>query len=219
MLMFIQSLHLLATDIPGTKKFYNELLGVSIIEESDKHLSFAFGSSALHFHVTTVDDPYYHLAFLIPNNKLQEAFDWVQARTNILPSSAEEVIADFTTWNAKSFYFYDNQQNILEFITHYDLQITAETPFAASSVTGVCEIGIPVVDVAHACKEFNTLFKIPYFIKGPRSQDFAVMGDANGLFIISQIGRCWWPTQRKAEKHWIKVLIENDGVKNEFVFE
>ncbi len=67
--------------------------------------------------------------------------------------------------------------------------------------------------------EFNTLFHIPYFEKGPRLQDFAVMGDADGMFIVSKTGRGWLPTMRPSEKHWTKVLVENDGVKNEFVFE
>lgn len=217
--MFIQSLHLHTNGIEATKKFYNDVLQVPPVKETEQSISFAFGHSTLYFHQSFEKQPFYHVAFSIPNNKLQEALQWVSERTEILPYSQEETIADFTGWNAKAFYFHDNNKNILEFITHYDLQTSSEQPFSTTLITGICEIGVTVEDVGHACHEFNTLFGLPYFAKGPRLHDFAVMGDANGMFIVSKTGRGWLPTLRACEKHWTKVLIENDGVKNEFVFE
>ncbi len=217
--MFIQSLHLLTNDLAATKKFYTELLQTPIIKKSEQYISFAFGHSTLSFHASYENDPFYHVAFSIPNNKLDEALKWVGEKTNILPYSEKEIIADFIGWNAKAFYFHDNNQNILEFITHYDLKTSSTQSFSTALITGICEIGITVEDVGHACHEFNTLFHIPYFEKGPRLQDFAVMGDADGMFIVSKTGRGWLPTMRPSEKHWTKVLVENDGVKNEFVFE
>src|SRR6476646_6968093 len=184
--MFIQSLHLRTNDLAATKKFYTELLQTPVIKESEQYISFAFGHSTLNFHTSYESNPFYHVAFSIPNNKLQEALEWASERTDILPYSDKEVIANFIGWNAKAFYFHDNNQNILEFITHYDLKTSSTQSFSAALITGICEIGITVEDVAHASNEFNTLFHIPYFVKGPRLQDFVVMGDANGMFIISK---------------------------------
>jgi extradiol dioxygenase family protein len=217
--MFIQSLHLHTHDLAATKEFYSELLQVPMINESGKNISFAFGHSALHFHSSLENKPFYHVAFSIPNNKLEEAMQWISDKTAILPYSESQMIADFTGWNAKAFYFHDNNENILEFITHYDLKTSSAQSFSAELITGICEIGITVEDVPHACKEFHTLFHLPYFPKGPQLKDFGVMGDANGMFIVSKTGRGWLPTLRPCEKHWTKVLIENDGIKNEFVFE
>lgn len=217
--MFIQSLHLRTNDLATTKKFYTELLQTPVIKESEQHISFAFGHSTLNFYASYESNPFYHVAFSIPDNKLEEALEWVRERTDILPYSEKEIIADFIGWNAKAFYFHDNNQNILEFITHYDLKTSSTQPFSAALITGICEIGVTVEDVDHAGNEFNTLFHLPYFVKGPRLQDFAVMGDANGMFIVSKTGRGWLPTMRPSEKYWTKVLVENDGVKNEFVFE
>jgi catechol 2,3-dioxygenase-like lactoylglutathione lyase family enzyme len=217
--MFIQALHLHTNNIEATKQFYAELLQVPVVKESEQCVSFAFGHSTLMFYASFEKNPFYHIAFSIPNNKLDEALEWMSAKTEILPYSEKELIADFIGWNAKSFYFHDNNKNILELITHYDLKTSSAQSFSAELITGICEIGITVEDVAHACNEFNTLFKLPYFSKGPRLQDFAVMGDANGMFIVSKTGRGWLPTMRPCEKHWTKVLVENDGVKNEFVFE
>jgi catechol 2,3-dioxygenase-like lactoylglutathione lyase family enzyme len=217
--MFIQSLHLRTNDLATTKKFYTELLQTPVIKESEQHILIAFGHSTLNFHASYESNPFYHVAFSIPNNKLEEALERVRERTEILPYSEKEIIADFIGWNAKAFYFHDNNQNILEFITHYDLKTSSTQPFSTALITAICEIGITVEDVAHACNEFNTLFHLPYFVKGPRLKDFAVMGDANGMFIVSKTGRGWLPTMRSSERHWTKVMVENDGVKNEFVFE
>jgi catechol 2,3-dioxygenase-like lactoylglutathione lyase family enzyme len=217
--MFIQALHLHTNNIEVTKQFYTELLQVPVVKESGQSVSFAFGHTTLIFYASYEKDPFYHVAFSIPNNKLDEALEWAAARTEILPYTEKELIADFTGWNAKAFYFHDNNKNILEFITHYDLKTSSAQPFSAQLITGACEIGITVEDVGHACYEFNTLFNLPYFSKGPRLQDFAVIGDANGMFIVSKAGRGWLPTLRPCEKHWIKVMVENDGMKNELVFE
>ena len=217
--MFIQSLHLRTNDLATTKRLYAEVLQTPVIKGSEQYISFAFGHSTLNFHASYESNPFYHVAFSIPNNKLEEALEWVRERTEILPYSEKEIIADFIGWNAKAFYFHDNNQNILEFITHYDLKTSSIQPFSTALITGICEIGITVEDVAHACNEFNALFHLPYFVKGPRLKDFAVMGDANGMFIVSKTGRGWLPTMRSSERHWTKVMVENDGVKNEFVFE
>jgi extradiol dioxygenase family protein len=217
--MFIQSLHLRTNDLASTEEFYTKLLQTPVIKEAEQNVSFAFGHSTLNFHASYESNPFYHVAFAIPNNKLEEALEWISERTEILPYSEKEIIADFIGWNAKAFYFHDNNQNILEFITHYDLKTSSTQSFSTALISGICEIGVTVEDVEHACNEFNTLFHLPYFIKGPRLQDFAVIGDANGMFIISKSGRGWLPTMRPAEKHWTKVMVENEGVKNEFVFE
>jgi catechol 2,3-dioxygenase-like lactoylglutathione lyase family enzyme len=217
--MFIQSLHLHTNDLTATKKFYVDLLQVPVIHESEKSVSFALGHSALYFHASLEKNPFYHVAFSIPNNKLEEALEWISKKTAILPYSETEMIANFVGWNAKSFYFHDNNENILEFITHYDLKTNSTHEFSAALITGICEIGITVEDVPHACNEFHTLFNLPYFPKGPQLDDFGVMGNANGMFIVSKTGRGWVPTFRPCEKHWTKVMIENGGVKNEFVFE
>jgi extradiol dioxygenase family protein len=217
--MFIQALHLHTQDLAATKKFYKELMQAPVINESEKHIALGFGHSALTFHASAENNPFYHVAFSIPNNKLDEALEWVSEKTAILPYSETEMIADFVGWKAKSFYFHDNNENILELITHYELKTSSTQPFNAELITGICEIGVTVEDVEHACKEFNELFHIPYFPKGPQLPDFGVMGDANGMFIVSKTGRGWLPTFRPCEKHWTKVLVENDGTKNEFVFE
>lgn len=217
--MLIKELTLLTTDITATRKFYHGLMGFPVLKEDNEHISFKIGNSILFFQRTKLyAAPFYHVAFTIPNNKLIEATDWVTHRTSLLPYSAHESIADFKGWNAKAFYFHDNQQNILEFITHFDLQTRDQKKFSAASVENICEIGIVTTNVSETCADIHNAYGIPYFVKGPRFNDFAAMGDSYGLLIISQIKRGWLPTQRPAEKFPVKIIMESKGNIKELFF-
>jgi hypothetical protein len=37
------------------------------------------------------------------------------------------------------------------------------------------------------------------------------MGDEQGLFIVTKIGRGWLPTQQPAQRHRTTVVFESDG--------
>jgi len=218
--MLIKELLLLTTNIVAVKKFYQELMGFPVIRETMQSVSFKTGSSILSFELTnSYPAPFYHVAFAIPNNKLTEALEWIEQRAPILLYLEKEQIADFKGWNAKAFYFHDQQQNILEFITHFDLHTNDQKPFSASSVESICEIGIVTENVSETCEAIKTKYNVSYFEKGPLLNDFAVMGDSHGLFIISKKKRGWLPTQRPAEKFPVQVKIEVDGSVKELSFD
>lgn len=192
---------------------------MQVTEETEHTISFLFGHSLLTFHATDTGNPFYHFAFLIPNNKLYEAIEWVKERTSVLPYSQTQLVANFKGWNAEAFYFHDGGYNILEFITHYDLQIFSDKPFSLNSLSGICEAGIVVKNVAETCSQLHKNNRIPYFKKGPFMNDFAVMGEEHGMFIISSIGRGWLPTMRPAERNRVEVLVQNNGTEKTFVFD
>jgi len=217
--MLIKELTLLTNEINATKEFYHRLMEFPIIEETTNTVSFRTGNSILHFRLTVnTIAPFYHIAFSIPNNKLHEALNWISKRSTILPYSENELIADFVGWNAKAFYFHDSQENILEFITHFDLHTNSNMPFSSSSVERICEAGIVVDDVTTACKNINSTYRIPYFAKGPFMKDFAVMGDSEGLLIISKKDRGWLPTQRPSKKFPLKLIVDNNSEIRELLF-
>jgi catechol 2,3-dioxygenase-like lactoylglutathione lyase family enzyme len=204
--MQIKSLEIATADLAAAKTFYHQILNFPLLDESDQQVSFAAGHSRLSF-VKAATTAFYHIAFLIPSNQLVQAFNWVRSKTSILPFTEESCIADFPNWNAEAFYFHDAAQNILEFIVHHDLAHTSETPFSASSIIGICEVGMPMPSVPDACRVFNQQFGIPYYKKGPHLPHFAVMGEEDGLLIVTAIGRGWLPTQRPAEQHPLQVQL------------
>ncbi len=52
---------------------------------------------------------------------------------------------------------------------------------------------------------------LTFFSKQPRGDHFAVIGDDNGLLILVNIGRIWFPHHRLAEKHWTKIKVSSNG--------
>lgn len=121
--MEILELTLLTNNILETKKFYEQIIGFEKLFETETTVSFAVGFSKLTFELTQKAlQPKYHFAFNISSNKLNEAINWTLERTPLIKIE-NSYVADFHYWNAKSIYFYDNNQNILEFICRYDLTI------------------------------------------------------------------------------------------------
>ena len=60
--------------------------------------------------------------------------------------------------------------------------------------------------------EKNNLY---FFAKGSKSEKFATLGNDNGLFIIVETNRKWYPTEQQAEKHYTKIKISTDGLTRE----
>lgn len=209
--MQIRKIELLTQSLGDVKAFYNGVLHWPVLHQDERQISLGVGYSTITFKLTTAQIGIYHFALLIPKNKVEEAYRWLKAKTNILPFNAQSDIADFSNWHAQAFYFHDHHQNILELIAHHDLSYTAEEPFTEASIIGVCEMGLVVDDVTDACHHLHKTFGIPYFSKGPYLKDFAVMGEEDGLLIISAKGRGWLPTGQAAAVNGLKVWVEVSG--------
>jgi catechol 2,3-dioxygenase-like lactoylglutathione lyase family enzyme len=213
--MNILAIELLTDDIDKTETFYNEVLGLSTASKSKSSISFATVSTKLTFRSSENVNPVYHFAFDIPNNKLMDAFAWIEKKTEILEIIPPDKIADFYNWNAKSFYFYDNNGNILEFIARYDLDNTSEKPFDGLSILSVSEIGFVSKDVSHLCDELCEKYNLSVFSKQPKLNKFIVLGTDSGLFILVDENRDWYPTHTKSKSFWTKVLFLNNGETRE----
>src|SRR6187402_3931007 len=137
--MNILELELLSDSISKTEAFYNRVLGFETINSDHLSVSFQVGTTKLTFHSSQNVNPVYHFAFDVPNNKLLEAFIWIESKTEIMYVIPPDKIADFSNWNAKSFYFYDNNGNILEFIARNDLDNASEKSFDGKSILSVSE--------------------------------------------------------------------------------
>lgn len=209
--MKILELELLSDDILKTEAFYNQVLGLETVFKGDSSVSFQAGNTKLTFHTSQNEKPVYHFAFDVPNNKLLEAFSQIENQTEIMYVIPPEKIADFYNWNAKSFYFYDNNGNIVEFIARNDLDNASEKPFDGNSILSVSEIGLVSKNVNEQCDElFNKYGLIPYS-KQPKLPKFIVLGTVTGLFILVEENRDWYPTDKKSKSFWTKILFNFNG--------
>ncbi|RTY95358.1 VOC family protein [Flavobacterium sp. GT3R68] len=217
--MNILEIHLLTNSIIETDHFYSKILGFKSTMKSDDQIAFQIGTTRVYFLLSVkIQNPIYHFAFDIPGNKLGEALDWVQEKAKIIEYEPDHYIVDFVNWNAKSFYFYDNNRNILECITRFDLKNTSENDFNSASFIKISEIGLVTADVLSFCDNLNSEYGLDFYEKQPKSPNFSVVGNVNGLFIVSGKKRNWYPTSHKAGPFWTKVVFENNGKIQELFF-
>lgn len=209
--MKIREIELLTDSIPETEKFYSEVLGFEKINSGPGSISYRTGQSVLIFNESINLKPKYHFAFNIPCNKLIEALDWIKEKTEVIKNPDGDFITDFDNWNAKAFYFYDNNGNILEFIVRFDLNNISDKNFGTGSLESISEIGIVTDEPLKLADDLINQNQLCYFSKGPKRADFAVLGDDNGLIVISNLERNWYPTQDRAEKHYVKMILEADN--------
>ena len=215
--MLLSRITLHTSNLGRTLDFYENTLGLTLAECPSERLTFTVGRSRLVFLPSRRGRaPFYHLAFSVAHHQFEAAVAWLEQRTAILPFCGDHRIAEFPTWEARAVYFHDPDGNILELIARQALPAAPTPRFVRTPIVGLSEIGLVADDVALACQALHEHYGVPYFARGPYLRDFAAMGDDEGLFIVCQTGRGWWPTLRPAERHPLEVAIEREGVASRF---
>jgi hypothetical protein len=181
--------------------FYEKVLALPVHRKPGE-TEILIGNSQIFFTQSTWgQNPFYHFAFNIPANKIEEAKDWLSAKVKLLwMADYNSDVADFRNWHAKSIYFFDEAGNIVELIARFDLKNGREEPFSSAQLLSVSEIGI-VYREKEIEKNTNALIQrneLAYFPKQPPFPQFKAVGDDEGLFIIVTEGRNWYPTSDKA---------------------
>ncbi|MEO8862497.1 MAG: hypothetical protein ABI358_13805 [Ginsengibacter sp.] len=178
--------------------FYKEILELNTSYSDEKSIKVIAGESHLIFEETIYsEDPFYHFAFNIPNNKFEEAIEWATNKIDLLwLDDYKGYIADFVNWKAKSFYFQDPAGNILEMITRLELEDNADEPFSCRHIRNISEIGLvyEVDDFDGSVQQLLKTFPVHYFKKQPPLPHFRAIGDDEGLFIIVPNERVWFGT-------------------------
>ena len=190
--MHIQELSLQTHHLAKQKEFYSTTLGLPLLEETTDAFMVQAGTTRLRFQETQ-QYLLYHIAFTIPRNTFAPAKSWLRKRVPLLRKDDEDEIF-FAGINARSLYFCDAANNILEFIVHYDLDQETDGAFGVADILHVSEIGLPVEDVPALATMLKDSLNIePY--SGPVSESFAFLGDIYGQLVVVKIGRPWLPTE------------------------
>lgn len=213
--MKIIELELLTANIPATAQFYKNVLGLQPYQREDNSLLFyRIGFTRLIFRHVEGIEPVYHFAIDLPNNRFFDCYNYIKQHTPLLPVENNDDIANFVNWDAKSFYFKDNNGNLLEGITRYPNRTIAEEAFGSHSYIGISEIGLVTNNVPELADILLKEHGIPIFHRQPRGDKFTVSGDDKGLFIVAEKGRDWYPTTVKAQSFRTRVLYFDNGHVN-----
>jgi len=213
--MKLEQIQIQTNNIQETTAFYQDILDLPIIEKNSKWITIQAGNSILKFIENTAFNSIYHFAFNIPENKLDEAIEWCKNKVGLIVIEDQNVIANFETWNANAVYFYDNNGNLLEFIARHDLDNTATENFSSKSILNISEIGIVTENPLELGNQLIEKHALEFFSKNNNSDVFSALGNDEGLLIIVNPNRNWYPTQTPSQSNPTEIRIQN----NENIFE
>lgn len=208
--MKIHSLSLPSTNFDSMREFYTSVLGLKLAESDSQFFTLQAGFTRMAFN--TINDgtlPKHHFAFNIPPNLFQEAKTWLAERTGLISGKEGQVEFDFSNWNALGMYFIDPAGNIGELIARDMLPSAQADEFSADHIVSVSEIGVPVPDVPGTVDLLRRAAGLqPY--RG-ETDTFTAVGDENGLLIVVQQGREWYPrTGISAQPSPLEIWFENN---------
>ena len=193
--MKIKEVILFTNNIQKQRQFYKTVLEFEQIEDSSERISFKAGKSILTFQYKEGVKPS-HLAFNIPSNAINDALIWLRKRTEVLDCEGEK-IADFSNWKAKAIYFYDADNNIMEFIARERIDKESDFAFTPRTILSISEMAIATDNIEAIYNTINNLKSIPIF-DGDFTR-FCALGNDEGLFIlIDKNKKKWYPTMEDA---------------------
>ena len=202
--MRIEFLQIFTSNLQKQKNFYRNVLQLTVNDISERSFQIDAGFSILEFQEKKGATPY-HIAFHIPPLQEEKALKWLKHRVLILNSNGDEIV-DFPAWKARSIYFYDADNNVLEFISRKDLFPVGSSEFSEHSVLGIAEIGLATGDVSRIFTLLNEKLSLKKFTGD--YEKFCATGDDEGLFIvINKNLKDWFPSDDKAFPSEFKIKI------------
>lgn len=210
--MRIIRLDLFSKNLDAQARFYAEKLGLLVSRDSDGRVVVKAGATELVFKKAGSDFAgFVHLAFNIPENKLEDAHAWLDARTTLIPNKNWQEIFFFERWNTHAMYCYDAAGNILEFAARHNLKNPSAEAFGSAHILCVSEIGLVTDDVLVLTSRFVSKLGLSSFQETVNS-NFVALGDDNGLILLARKGREWYPnTGKYAVFTPLKMRVEVGG--------
>jgi catechol 2,3-dioxygenase-like lactoylglutathione lyase family enzyme len=197
------ALSLETADLGRARQFWTQTMGLEELSSSPSSLTLAAGETVWTLTQAITPPPVAHFAFNIPENRFDEAATWLQERVALLPdATGQQTLFDFTNWDAHGVYFADPDGNIAELIARHTLPSSRRERF---ELLGISEIGWVTDNVADAAAATGLA---PYRQGGPQ---FRPVGDEEGLLIIVERGRPWYPNNTHPAQPIAFTVTLNDG--------
>lgn len=134
-----------------------------------------------------------HIAFNVPDNRFPEAMDWLRARSPLQTNpEGKDYFALPGSWRSQSVYFSGPDGLILELIGRQRLPASPRSGlFRGRELTCISEIGLPCGDVSAMRQQLEAALAIRPLSEP--SAAFAPLGDDEGLLILVDATRRWFP--------------------------
>lgn len=186
--MQIASVHLTVSDLDTAASFFGEVLELPT-QTNVSAVEVTVGRTRLRLSEGLASAGVYHVAFDIPPSTFHDHRDWLARKLPLLHSA--DGVSEFEGpdgWNSRSIYFEGPDRMVLELIARRERpQEAGEVPH----LTSISEVGVAVNDVEAATKALANTLGLEVF--GGFSDQFAPVGDHDGLIIVVRAGRGWLP--------------------------
>lgn len=211
--MKLLDIELYTANLSATRRFYVRQLGLPLIDHSASHLTVLVGWTRLTFRHTHQPVAPYHLAINVPRGSLEVIMYYFDL-SYLDTQRPGQTIAEFADWRARACYFYESPEtprtsNLIEFIARTELPLDDPNLTINDLFQGVSEIGIATEDVAYTTSQIQRRFGTPQFTRTTESPDFNALGDDNGLFVVSRVGRNWLFSDIPAGLNYCRVRFTN----------
>jgi catechol 2,3-dioxygenase-like lactoylglutathione lyase family enzyme len=186
--MKIFSARITVQDLVAAAAFYRDILQLPVDEHAG-HLVVTIGYSRLIVEKGTAFSGVHHLAFGIAPAKFDRIRDWLGKRVTLISVGDSNIVGGPDGWHSRSLYFIGPEGIILEYIAHDEysgLPLVGPQPFS------IAEVGFAVEDVKATVDTLVADFDLPPF--PPQTDAFAPVGSPDGLLIIVDRNRFWFPT-------------------------
>ena len=204
--MRIIELTLPVSDVAIAAAYFRDVLQMAV---EDDHVSVGWSTIRLQ---EAGDRPVggVHLAFNVPDNRFAEAMAWLRARSPLQHDpEGKDYFALESSWQSQSVYFTGPDGLILELIGRRRLPASSRMgAFHGSEITCLSEVGLSCTSVDRTREHCAHLFHLqPLSTPSPA---FAPMGDDEGLLILVDARRPWFPEKKELPRgHGLSVLIDD----------
>lgn len=200
--MTFAALELGTADLERARRFWTETMGLEVLTSGPDFVTLAVGTTRWTLVQAETPPPVAHFAFNIPENQFDAAVAWLRERVPIVTEPDGRERFAFSDWDAHAVYFTDPDGNIAELIARHTLVESRRDQVALLCIS---EIGLVVDDVPATADALG----LPSYRPGHTS--FRPMGDENGLVIVVQRERLWYPDNRHAAQPVPWTLTLADG--------
>ncbi|RIK42800.1 MAG: glyoxalase/bleomycin resistance/dioxygenase family protein [Chloroflexi bacterium] len=190
----IVALELQTHILPELCAFYAETLKLPTTSHDHEACVVQAGGTRITFRATSDgSQPYYHVAFNIPENKLAAAKAWLEQRVSLLrhAETGDDVVF-FEAWNAHALFFYDPAGSLLELIARHTLANATTGPFTSADILYVSEIALRGPSQEQTAARLRETFGLTHY-----QGQLSFLGDERGLLIASPPDRLWIPEFKK----------------------
>ena len=200
--MKFREIDLYTADPIGTRSFYTEHMGLSIVTESAVHLTVQIGWTRLTFRAVSLAVAPYYVAVSAPPALLDVCADYYQLRP-LHRFGVAHTLARYATAG----YCLDNNGNVILFIGRSDLPACSFKNKASQLFQGVTELGMATECVPQTMYQLNRRLNIEPTTGCDPDQDVVLVGDDDGRFLLLQVGINWPFTDVEANLNYCKFVL------------